>query len=361
MILFAAKDLKIGGIEKALVTLINYLTDKNEKVTLVLEKKEGEFLKDLDGRVEIIEYTPDDDKNVFFRKLKNFIKRMKFTAKYKDKFDVAISFATYSRPSSFVARTASKNSILWCHADYLSLYNGNKEKVREFFTEIEVEKFSKIVFVSNQGKDTFLNVFDDLEEKTSVCNNLIDYKSIKELSKQLSLVDRDESVVTFLNVGRHDERQKKLSRIIEASKKLKDEKKAFRVVFVGDGPDTEEYKELVRKYNLEDYIIFQNRTANPYPYYRITDYVILSSDYEGYPVVFLESFILGKPIITTDISDLEDIKNGRGIVAKKSVDGIYEAMKKSIDKPFKVKNEFDCEKYNYEIKKKLDEYFKFKE
>ena len=28
MILFAAKDLKIGGIEKALVTLINYLTDK---------------------------------------------------------------------------------------------------------------------------------------------------------------------------------------------------------------------------------------------------------------------------------------------------------------------------------------------
>ncbi len=29
----------------------------------------------------------------------------------------------------------------------------------------------------------------------------------------------------------------------------------------------------------------------------------MSSDFEGYPIVFIESMILGKPIITTNLSD----------------------------------------------------------
>ena len=43
-ILFAAYSLDLGGIEIALVTLINYLAKKQYDITLVLEKKEGIFL-----------------------------------------------------------------------------------------------------------------------------------------------------------------------------------------------------------------------------------------------------------------------------------------------------------------------------
>ena len=46
-ILFAAHDLDLGGIETALVTLANYLVEKNYDVTIALEKKEGEFLQRL--------------------------------------------------------------------------------------------------------------------------------------------------------------------------------------------------------------------------------------------------------------------------------------------------------------------------
>ena len=38
-ILFAAYSLDLGGIETALVTLINYLAKKQYDITLVLEKK----------------------------------------------------------------------------------------------------------------------------------------------------------------------------------------------------------------------------------------------------------------------------------------------------------------------------------
>ena len=52
-ILFTANDLRIGGIEKALVTLLNYLIEENYDITLVLERKKGELLKKLDYRIKV--------------------------------------------------------------------------------------------------------------------------------------------------------------------------------------------------------------------------------------------------------------------------------------------------------------------
>ena len=57
-ILFSAVNLEMGGVEKALVMLINNLANrlddngKNKyKVTLVLEEKKGIFLSQLDSKV----------------------------------------------------------------------------------------------------------------------------------------------------------------------------------------------------------------------------------------------------------------------------------------------------------------------
>ena len=88
---------------------------------------------------------------------------------------------------------------------------------------------------------------------------------------------------------------------------------------------------------------------------KLADTVILSSDYEGYPVVFLESFVLNKPIITTDISDaLLDIQNHFGIVTKKDENDIYEAMKKMIKQDYKIKEEFLPEEYNKNVLQKIE-------
>ena len=62
-----------------------------------------------------------------------------------------------------------------------------------------------------------------MRDKTLVCNNLVNDKKILELSKEKIELEKEKNIVTFVNVGRHDERQKKLSRLIEASKKLNEE------------------------------------------------------------------------------------------------------------------------------------------
>ena len=254
-LLFAAYSLDIGGIETALVTLLNKLQEKDYEITLVLEQKEGIFLKELDERIKVISYTPNNDENEIKRKIKNFINRMKFALKYKNRFDFSASFATYSNSSSFVARTASKNCYLWGHADYLSVFDNNEEEMKEFFEEKKYNKFKKIIFVSKEGAESFVSVFPLMKEKTIVCNNLIDGEKINNLANEEIDLKKDE-ITTFINVGRHDEHQKRLTRIIEASKILKEKNKKFKILFVGDGDDNEKYNKMVNRYELQDKIVF---------------------------------------------------------------------------------------------------------
>ena len=52
-ILFSAYSLDVGGIETALITLLKNIHSKYN-ITLILEKKEGIFLKDVPKDVKII-------------------------------------------------------------------------------------------------------------------------------------------------------------------------------------------------------------------------------------------------------------------------------------------------------------------
>ena len=355
-LLFAANNLDIGGIERALITLINELCkNENYEITLVLDKKEGLFINDVNSNVKIIEYNSCKIKNTLVRKVINLLKRIKFILKHKNRYDFSASYATYSKMCSFVARVASKNSNLWGHADYMELYNNDKNKVTQFFSDIECEKFKRIIFVSEEGKDSFLTVYPYLKDKVIVCNNLIDYNRIKELAKETIELEKDESF-TFINVGRHDEEQKRLTRIIYAVKKLIDDDYNLKVLFVGDGKDTLKYKELVEKNNLNKYIIFLGRKKNPYPYYLISDAVILTSDYEGYPVVFQESMVLNIPVLTTKVSGSASIiENNDGIIANKDIEDIYIKMKDLINKNYKFDNKFNPKEFNDSVMEKIEE------
>ena len=355
-LLFAAVDMNVGGIETALLTLLNYLADKEYKITLVLEKKEGPFLRDLDKKINIVEYKPNDSKNVIVRKISNLMKRIGFILKYKNRFDFAASFATYSNMASFVARTASTNNALWGHADYLELFKNDINKVKEFFENLHYDKFKKIIFVSQKGCETFTEIYPEMKDKVIHCNNIVNYEKIENLSNET--IEETKKTYTFVNVGRHDETQKKLTRIIEAAKMLKEDNIDFEILFIGEGKDTEFYKKLAEAYKVQEYVRFLGVKKNPYPYMKLADSVVLSSDYEGYPVVFLESLILNKPIITTDVSDaMEDIENRYGKVVDKNAIELYKTMKEFATNGYEPKCKFNAREYKKESIRKLEKIF----
>ena len=349
-ILFSAYSLDVGGIETALITLLKNI-HKDYEITLSLEKKEGIFLNELPKDIKIITYKPNNFKITPIRKICNYIKQKMFKLKYKNKFNFSACYATYSYSASFVARTASPNNALWVHNDYMSFYENDVKKYKNFFEKIKIKNFDKIIFVSEHDKDIFTENFKELKEKCYYCNNLINYTKIEEKSNEICEdFEQKSNTVTFINLGRHDEKQKKLSRIIKASKRLNQEGYIFRVIFIGDGPDSQMYKNQAKDIqNIE----FLGKKSNPYPYLKKSDCLLMSSDFEGYPVVFIESMILEKPIITTNVSDSEkDIKGKFGIVTEKSEDGVYEGMKQYLEKGFKMEK-FNPEEFNEKIIEKL--------
>ena len=363
-LLFSAVSLDVGGIETALVTLLNWLANQRENneykydITLVLEKKEGVFLDQLDEKIEILEYIVSTNKIIPIRKAINLIKQLNFKSKYKNKFDFSCSYATYSKPASFVARAAAKECTLWVHGEYMAAFNNDIEEYIKFFDRIKTFKFKNVIFVSNNAKNIFVKTYQRWAQckniNKKVIHNLINYNDMIEKSKEEIQDAKREEIFTFLNVGRHTEHDKKLTRMIEAAKKIKEDGLKFRILLIGDGRETTTYKEMVEKYNLQEEIIFLGRKRNPYPYFKIADSLLLTSQHEGFPVVYTEAMVLGLPIITTNVSDSKEVVDNKyGIVVEKNVNSIYNAMKQAIIEGINCNEKFNPEQYNKEIKEEL--------
>ena len=349
-ILITAYNLDIGGIETALINLLKKLYLNKYQITLVLEKKEGIFVNQIPSGIEVIDYNLCYSKNIIYRKIKNRLKLLFWKALHKNKYDYSICFATHSIPGALIALNGSNNNAIWLHGNYCNFFDYDLNRINGFFKKIKLSKFKNYVFVSHENKNETLKYYK-LEGNIYIINNIIDGDNIIKKSKE-EIEYKKPNKTVFVNVSRHDEYQKKITRIIEASKKLFEDGFDFELLLIGDGPDTQMYKKLVKKYHLENNIKFLGKKSNPFPYYKISDACVLSSQSEGYPVVFNEARVLNIPLITTKVSDYQDIDNLYGIVVEQ--DKIYDGMKKFLNEGFVIKKKFDYKEYNKDIISKID-------
>lgn len=366
-ILFTTYDLRIGGVEKVLVNLLNNLDHNKYEITLYLQFKEGDFLNQLNSNIIVKDYNLSKSKNIIYRKLVNGIKFISVLLKNYHKYDFSCCFGSGYIPSAKLALLASKKNAAWLHTniinfmrnnDYLQqLYKNDKtleEKCKRFINSYHFRRFKNLIFVSDNAKDAYLTLYPDDKSRIKVIRNLIDTDFIAQNINEKISIKKDKTNITFLNVSRHTEYDKKLTRLIEACKKLK-ENYNFKVIMVGSGEQTTYYKKLVKKYKLDNYFEFVGFKSNPFPYYKIADAFVLCSQFEGFPTTFIEAMVMGVPIITTDVSDAKSmIDNKYGIVVSNNDEAIYDGMKKFLDQGFKAKETFDAKKYNENSLNKLE-------
>lgn len=319
-VLISSYDLNTGGIESALVTFIKMLSKEKYEITLYLENKEGYLLKELPKNIIVKRQKVFNYKNPLIRKPLNMLNKIKFLLTNFKEYDFSVCYATYSMSSNFLARCASNNNAIYIHSDYTILYKNDINEINKFFGIRKLDKFKNIVFVSNESKDNLLAYYPRLMDKSIVINNFIDNEKIIKGSKKEVKETKPRGKKLFVFVGRIDEVSKNFTRMIYSFKKVYEQNKKFELWIIGSGPDYKNVKELIEKNNLEDNIKLLGKKDNPYPYINMADYLILTSNYEGFPVVYGEAITLNKPIITTiDVSD-EAIKipQNFGIITKKN-------------------------------------------
>ena len=304
-LIFFARDLEIGGVERALVNLLNALAP-DYALTLVLQTRRGALLPELDARVTLCE-APRSRPG---RRLSNAAHLALWALRHARRYDFSCACCTDDLPGSRMARLASRRACLWVHNDFSLVFRSAREE-RAFFRRLRAGWFHRILFVSCESRAAFLRLWPRLEARTAVVGNLVGAARLKKLAAEPCPFRRGEGETVLLFLGRLDERQKRLHRLLTAFRMAHAERGDLRLLLVGDGPARGDCERYVRESGLDGCVTLCGAQPNPYPWLAAADCLVLASDHEGFPLVCIEALALGRELITTapasdELLDLRD-------------------------------------------------------
>lgn len=299
-ILIVHETLNGGGAEKVLINILNSIDYSKYSVDFALLHHEGVYLEQINKNVNIIKLFPISSFNnkIFnriYHKVKNIcIKHFSekiYNKKLKNNYDVEIAFlegpVTY-----FLSKSSNLNKIAWVHTDL--------ERLRRLEYKVEEEcynKFNKIICVSNEGKNIFNKIYPKYAYKVEVIYNLIDDNEIRALSRyKADKYNFNKS--TVIAVGRLNE-VKRFDLLIRAHKLLLDDGIDHNLIILGEGDLKKDLMELAKKLQVQQSVKFLGFIKNPYPYIYKSDLFVMSSDFEGLPLVICEALVLEKAIVST--------------------------------------------------------------
>lgn len=321
-ILFCIPSMVGGGAERVFVYLMNGIDRGRFSVELALLRKEGRFLGDLAGDIEVHELRTDLAGS-FFR-LPGVIDEVEP--------DVVIGTICYmnlmlgfsramvrkARPA-YIGRESGIPSLRGAVAR--SFWNA------KWLYKISYRRLDRIVCQSADMRNDVTRHYGVPLGKIVTINNPADAGAILEKASQGRPVCFDKSGINVVAMGRLH-RQKGFDMLLRAMERVKD--KTVHLHLLGDGEQAGELAARAKRAGIDDRVTFHGFVSNPYPYLREAEAFILSSRYEGFPNVLVEAMILGCPVVAFNcpggINELvEEGRNGH-VVPLGDIDALASAL-----------------------------------
>jgi glycosyltransferase involved in cell wall biosynthesis len=141
---------------------------------------------------------------------------------------------------------------------------------------------------------------------------------------ELARPDRD--TTWFVSVGRLST-EKNHARLIRAFAQVHAAHPQTRLAIVGGGPLQDDLRRQVRDAGLDDAAFLTGPRRNPFAIMAAADCFVLSSRYEGQPMVLLEAALCDLPIVSTAFGSVRDALPGDPIhVVDQSDDALRDGM-----------------------------------
>ena len=331
-IFFLIHAMHVGGIEKALLRVLEQLPSKQWEVHVGLVQMEGELMGSLPKEVVVHEIpclarfwkgTKEKDAGertkgkrgclqwwyrcvhrwlAFVPKLcdnKYWIYRflLRNEPVFPMEFDVAVAFAGPSQMLDYYIceKVRAKEKHGWIHYD-VSQYGINRGITKRLYPQ-----YDKIMIVSEKGKEIFDRMFPQLACKTEVFYFKVPQEQVVSMAENGPTFDDHFEGKRILTVGRLSE-EKGQRVAIEVLKMLVDRGHQVKWYFVGDGPDKEYCQALAQQLGMAERVAFLGVQANPYGFMKDCDIYVQPSRHEGFCITLAEALCFPHPIVATDFT-----------------------------------------------------------
>ncbi len=359
-IVFVTRRMMMGGIEKALISMLEQVPKEKYDITVLLVHTGGELFGEIPDHVKV-QYIFDNE-NRIIKTLWKCIIRGRFVTSFNvilnavllrrrgntefdefiyysktkpfesTQYDLAISYSgPLSLPVIFVAKNIkAKRKILWIHSDVSGLnvkeHDVPVKKLRKYF-----RLYDNIICVSQYAVTKFNKVFPNLPTRITAFSNILDKKRIEERSIENKGFSDIFEGVRILTVGRIS-KEKGQDIIPKVLSKLLAKGYNVRWYCIGEGPILEELRNMIEEYHLENNLILLGMKQNPLPYVKDCDFYVQPSRRESYCITVAEARVFNKPIVITDTGASEQILHEKtGLIVEFGVQQVYKAIKRLMD------------------------------
>ena len=328
-----------GGMERVLLNKASYLLDKMKwDVTIVTTDQQGRppFYPFLEGIRMIdlgINYADDNEKNVI-RKVTGYLKRRKEHKKKlaalldKERADIVVSL--YPSESSFIPnlKDGSKKVLELHFCKFFRLQYGRSglmgliDRWRTKMDERLVRRFDRFVVLSS--------------EDAGYWGALPNIQVIPNAARHLGAGYSDGTCKRVIAVGRLDY-QKGFDRLLEAWDIVQKDGKHqdWHLDIYGQGEWKEVLQQMIDSRGLSETATLHEPTTHIGDEYVRSGMLVMSSHYEGFPMVMIEAMACGLPVVSFDFKcgprDIID-ENVNGILVHEGdISGLARAMMKLMD------------------------------
>lgn len=301
-ILHVITSLQTGGAEKLMVDLLPRLKEKGYEVDLLLfdgsdtpfrRQAEAAGIRVMHTRIGGSVYNPI-----------NLIKLMPYLRKY----DIVHTHNT--APQLFAAIGSVLCSVVLCTTEHTT---SNRRRAWRWYAPIDrwmYNRYKQVICISQKAEEKLREYL--LRYKANICTvnngvNISKYANAKP-SDELQRIAPGCKAITMVAGFRWEKDQDTL---INGLKFLNDK---FHLFLVGDGVRRGDCEQLAKDNGVADRVHFMGLRTDVPNILRASDYVVMSSHFEGLSLSSVEGMSVGKPFLSSNVNGLREVVEGAGLL-----------------------------------------------
>lgn len=330
-ILFFIESLQGGGAEKVLRDLVNAMDPERFAITVqTLYPEEAGAL--LAPGIRYRYCYPAADRFQVARMRAEAALGLTYPLHIRDDYDIEVAYLECGSTKIMAGSTNRRAlKLAWVHCDFRKRFadaEGFAAATRRCYAA-----YDHVICVSEAVRQSFTALYGDAPHSLVLHNTINDADILRRAAGPLP-EDVKKRKCTLVAVGRLSA-PKHYLRALDAHRRLLADGLDHELWIVGDGEERPQLEAYIRENRLETSARLLGFRADPYSLMQAADLLLCSSIYEGFSTFVTEGLILGKPIVTTDVSGMRELLGDSqyGLITENDDDAFYRGLRRMLTEP----------------------------